>query len=472
MDATAPGEHTRAGLYQRVSRLATAADREKARSVEQQNDGNRQACGEHGWQAAQVYEDPGLSASIYAKGRKGGANRPEYRRMLADVTAGRLDVLVLWEPSRGSRELENWAGLLNACRRTGTRIHVTSHGHTYDMANARDWRALADDGVDSAAESDKIRLRLKRGKDAAAAKGIPQGGAAYGIVRVYRPGTGNSRWDHDEVTPEAAPVIREVIGRVAAGESYVAIARSLNGRGIPSPAGRKWSPRAVTRLAGNPVYASAASGVSQAESLAARSRLADARRKGERPSRVKFRYSYCLRCAECGQLARGTTRRRQDYYMCSCGTLVSAPAADKFLDDLAVERLSRPDAVAAWERSDDAAVLAAEAEMMRLNKLVSDATKSYAAGRIPIEALESVTAEVTPKVRTAERKVRELRTPSALRGLAAPDSAVVRERWNALTPGARKAAIRVLMPALELRKPSRRGMPSDANLDERIVPWP
>jgi hypothetical protein len=51
------------------------------------------------------------------------------------------------------------AQFLNACRATQTGIYITTHGRLYDMANGRDWRSLAEDGVDSACESEKTFVR-------------------------------------------------------------------------------------------------------------------------------------------------------------------------------------------------------------------------------------------------------------------------------------------------------------------------
>jgi hypothetical protein len=138
--------HVRAGVYQRVSKLATAQDHreiERVRSIEEQNKANQDECDQHGWTVTERYEDPGLSASRFAT-----KARPEYRRLLADIRAGKLDVVVLWESSRGDRELAGWAQFLNACRENRTRIYITTHGRLYDMDNGRDWRSLAEDGVE------------------------------------------------------------------------------------------------------------------------------------------------------------------------------------------------------------------------------------------------------------------------------------------------------------------------------------
>ena len=53
----------RAGLYNRESRMASKADRDHARSVEQQNEANADAREVNGWAVTQTYRDPGLSAS-------------------------------------------------------------------------------------------------------------------------------------------------------------------------------------------------------------------------------------------------------------------------------------------------------------------------------------------------------------------------------------------------------------------------
>jgi site-specific DNA recombinase len=458
----------RAGLYQRVSQLATAADRQTARSIEQQNEGNREACQRHGWLPVAEYADPGLSASRFA-GAKGGANREHYWRALADVKAGRLDVLVLWEPSRGSRELENWAHLLNACRVSGVLIHVTSHDHTYDLAIGRDWRALAEDGIDSAYESEKLSMRILRGKADGKAAGRPQGAVAYGMRRIYDPQKRVHAWLRDEPHPDTAPVVAEIIRAVAAGHGYQSIADALNERGVPSPAGRQWTRSAVTSVAGREVYA-AAGIVTEAESLSARGRLTDTRRKGERPQSARFRYSQVMTCGRCGGPVRGSIRSGADVYHCRAGcAYIPAAAADEFIDGVAADRLSRPDAEDLFGHADDAAVIVLRTEAERWRQKIADATRSYNADRITLDTLEAITADARPKAEAADRQAREAAVPSPLAGLPGGSRAAVAKRWDALSMSARKAATRALMPDLTLM-PS--GHLASAPVWQRIIPWP
>jgi DNA invertase Pin-like site-specific DNA recombinase len=472
----------RAGLYQRVSRrVGSAADREEERSIEQQDAGNREACERRGWAVTAEYKDEGLSASRFA-GAKGGSNRKDYRQALADVKAGRIDVLVMWESSRGSRELENWAHLLNACRVAGVLIHVTSHDRSYDLSVGRDWRSLAEDGVDSAYESEKLSMRIQRGKAAGRAAGRPQQAPAYGVQRIWDNSRRKFAWDRDEPHPETAPVVAAIIRAVAAGYGYQAIAHALNGIAdppegllpgtlkvpVPSPKGGLWTRTAVTSVAGREIYAGLGI-VTEAESLKARERLTDTGRKGERPHAARYRFSGAMHCGKCGGPVKGSVRKGIELYHCRNGcTYLNTEIADAFIDELAIERLSRPDAIDLFSRSDDEAVLAARTEAAKWRQKIADATVSFNEDRIEIEQLEAITKSCKPKAEAADKRAREAALPSPLAGLPG-DREEVAERWAALTLSARKAAVRALMPDMKL-------MPADrhqsAPVDERIIPWP
>ena len=90
----------RAGVYERVS---NAKDK-RARSVAEQNAENRTACADQGWAIVATFQDPNRGASRFT-----ARAREAYEQLLAAIGAGQLDVLVLWESSRGGRELEAWA---------------------------------------------------------------------------------------------------------------------------------------------------------------------------------------------------------------------------------------------------------------------------------------------------------------------------------------------------------------------------
>jgi site-specific DNA recombinase len=466
MTAITSTDQVRGAAYQRVS----TKDQEASR----QNEGNRAAAARNGWQLTE-YEEA-LSASRFA-GRGGGASRGEYRRLLADITAGQADVLILWEASRGDRRLTGWSALLDACREHGVLIHVTSEDYTYDVSRARDWKALAEAGIDSALESEKLSMRITDGKRSRAAKGVPQGSIAYGLRRVWDPRRPRLNWERDEPDPQAAPVVARIIREAGRGDGYGAICGRLNAEGIPPPSaargrGRqaaRWNRTTITRIAGNPAYARFGV-VTEEESLQARRRVTDAMRKGERPGRQSYRYSQLMTCP-CGGLVRGVTIRGEPQYRCPAGhgghgNGITAAAADDFLDAVAVEFITTR-AAELVTRTDGAGAARHRTEAAGHRQKIREAVESYNADRIGISDLEDIRKFRLAKAEAAEKRARQAELPAELSGLPDGDSAVVAARWQALSTSARKAAIRIIMPGLTL-VPGRRDVPAD----QRVIPWP
>ena len=156
---------------------------------------------------------------------------------------------MLWESSRGDRKLATWAAFLDACRETNTRIYVTSQARLFDMRNGYDWKELAGQGVDSAFEPEKTSLRTRRGVNDAAEAGIPYGRIPYGYARTYTREPGRARpLPHQYPHPDEAPVVREVITRIAQGEAVNRVERDLYARGIFRRDGRRWARASIVRM--------------------------------------------------------------------------------------------------------------------------------------------------------------------------------------------------------------------------------
>lgn len=468
----APPDIIRAALYQRVST--------KDQDHERQNTENREVAAREGWAAAEYADKE--SASRFA-GRNGGEHREDWQRLLNDITSGGVDVLILWEPSRGDRQLAGWANLLGLCRRHGVLIHITSHRKTYDLSIAREWRNLAEDGIDSEFESEKISMRVLSGKADGRRAGRPQGSVAYGVHRVRDPEKTRRAFLRDEPDPVTGPVVARIIREVGRGTPYKDIADTLQADSVPTPSaamGRQrqagaWNQTTVTRIAGNPVYVGAGV-VTQAESDAARARVAASARlnagKGERPRIQRFRYSQVLTCAACGALIRGATRSGKDRYLCPAGHVsILCSEADPWIDMAAIARLSQPDLIGLFRDTDTAAAAEARAEAAKCRRKIANATASYNADRIDLTTLEEITAVNRPKAEAAEKRARDAEMPAVLTGLPDEDREVVRARWESLTLSARKAALRVLAPhavALPAGVKGSRRVP----VDDRIVLWP
>jgi len=207
----------------------------------------------------------------------------------------------------------------------------------------------------------------------------------------------------------------------------------------------------------------------EAESLAARARLSDTRRKGERPSAARYRYSQVMTCGSCGGPVRGSVRGGTDLYHCRRGcAYVPVVLADEYIDLQAITYLSRDDAAGLIGQPDDAAVLAAQAEAAKARLKIREGTASYNAEKIGIDEMEDIRAFWQPKAEAADKRAREAAIPSPLAGLPGGTFDAVAERWDALSLSARKAAARALMPDITLMPDSHRG----AGIAERIIPWP
>ncbi len=473
-------------MYQRVSKLASAQDRkeiERARSIEEQNKANQDECDRNGWTITERYEDPGLSASRFAT-----KARPEYRRLLADIRAGKLDVVVLWESSRGDRELAGWAQFLNTCRESQTRIYITTHGRLYDMANGRDWRNLAEDGVDSGYESEKTSMRVRRTVAAKMQAGEPFGHCPYGYEREYHPRTRELIEQRPSTEPAnpadengmtKADVIRYIFRSIAKGTPINEIRRWLNGQGIPAPEGGEWGRSVIQRIAGNPVYIGkrrwrhhdglldgqwAPIIVDQETFWTVQRILGDPKRKTTRPGGVRHMLSYLATCGGCGRdlAAAGPNKKnRAAVYRCLAGcVLIRADWLDSYISMSVVERLSRPDVYPLTADSDEEAV-SARTESAELRARLDEHADLAAEGKISPISFARIEQKLLAKIADADRRVALAAVPPVFRDIAGGSYEQVEAKWEGLPVAARKELCHVLFeqvsvaPRMRFRRPKR-----------------
>jgi site-specific DNA recombinase len=466
----------RAGVYERVS---NAKDK-RARSVAEQNAENAAACAGQGWTVTATFQDPNRGASRFT-----ARAREAYQKTLTAIGAGELDVLVLWESSRGGRELEAWAGLLNACRQHQVKIYVTSHGRLYDMASGRDWRTLAEDGVDSAFESEKTSLRTLRATAANAANGRPHGLAPYGYRRTYDPMTG--RTAGQEPDPATAPVVADIITRVAGGEPIEKVVRELNAHGTASPRGGRWTHATVRWICVNVTYIGKRKhnggplldgdwpALADEETFWAGVALLSApERKVTRPGRARWLLSLVAECAACGgpAVARKHHSTGTTVYTCRPGGCFYAPLTDvdKQITRLVIARLSRRDAYRGLADADDRAVLAGRAEAGRLRGVLAGYKRDAIAEKITRESFAEIEAGLLERIATADAAAVAAAVPLALRDLLTP-GADIAARWEALGIPARKDVLRTLFERITIAPAAtrKRGAPFDP--DRVAVTW-
>jgi site-specific DNA recombinase len=428
-----------AGVYARQSR-------NKAKSIDEQLDAGQAVASENGWTVSGTYQD-GSSASRYA--RKG---RDDWDRVLADIAAGALTVLILWEASRGDRTLTTWSQLLDLCRDKGVSIYVVSDERLYDPRKHKDWKSLAQSGVDSAGESDIISLRVRRGHAGAAAAGRPSHGRTpFGYVRTYDPRTGELTGQ--EIDPETAPIVEEIFKRIKKGEAVSTIVDDFNERGVKTSGAVKWYRVRVRDIAMNLAYLGQRTyngtisegiwpAIVDAETFYAVQRvLTDPKRVTTRPGRAVHLLSYLGTCGPCGASLTAVRGR----YRCldnGCVTIVQYEV-DRFVENAVFGRLDQDDIYEQLLQhgvEDDEEVVKARAEVDRLTNLLNGWRLSAARNETTPASLAVIEADLEGQIRSARRRAEAASIPPALRAILEP-GADVRVRWDDATMAARRRVV-------------------------------
>lgn len=420
--------------------------KDNGRSVAGQEKDWQDDCAAQGITQGRTFADPDRSASRYAT-----KPRPDYAELVEHIRAGKCEMLGLWESSRGSRDLAEWVALLDLCRKQGTLIRVISHHRTYDIRIRRDWKSLAEDGVDAADESEKISERTTRGKRAAAAKGRPAGRLTYGYVREY---DGAGRYIKQVIHAEQAAVVREIVETVRLRKSLYGLARSLNERGIEAPEGGLWQSAHMGRIASNPAYAALRVHrgevvgkadwppiLEEHEHYAVLATLREPGRRIARGTALRWPLSAVALCGKCeaGKLRvhRGGLTRTYNCPECQ-RTSINGDALDRFVRGMVLERLSREDALEAFlPTGDDAQLIAAQKE----KKALEDQMEGYYDAGLSPAGLVAMEARLLPAIEEAKAKVRRLSLPAPLRELEGVD---VVGTWDDLDVALRRRVIEAI----------------------------
>jgi DNA invertase Pin-like site-specific DNA recombinase len=461
-----PDKTTTGREYLRVS-----LDRSgRARSLEEQHNDNMAAAGARGVTLEEPYRDESISASRYSRKARDG-----FGQLLSDLEKGSFgaDELWLWESSRGSRRVGEWVTLIESCEVQKVRIHVTTHGRTYDPANSRDRRSLLEDAVDSEYESGKISARLKRAAAANAAAGKPHGKTPYGYRRRYDERT--KKLIAQEPDPIEAPVIRELFERVKSGHSLRSISVDWEARGIRTRTDKTFTPQHLRVLGTTAAYGGlrvhdtnghggshspqpGAPGVqvvkgtweplvSEATYRAVQRILTDPKRTTTRPGRAKHLLSNIAICDVCDGPIFVSFRSGQTTYQCRKGCVrVQKEDIEQFAEEVMLRYLARPDVHHALKRAetDSDALQAVRDELAAARARLTELADAAAAGTISIATVARAEPQILATIGALERREAELATPSALFGFITPGSDVGR-LWRSAPMSTRREIARLLL---------------------------
>jgi site-specific DNA recombinase len=451
---TAPAP-ARAGIYARISRDRVGA----GLGVARQTGDCRELADRLGLTVVTQYSDNDLSA--YS-----GKPRPGYKRLLADIGAGRVDVVLCWHTDRLHRspiELEEW---ITACEPRGVAVHTVQAGEL-DLATPSGRLVARQLGAVARYESEHRSERVKAKQSEIRRDGkFGGGGRPFGYTA-----------DGMDLVEVEADAVRDGVAMILRGGSLRGVTADWRARGLrTTQAGREWTPGAVRDVLtrwrnaavlehhGQPVGpARWAPIVSEDELRGVRAVLLSPARRTSPGNQPKWLGSGLYRCGVCGLgMVVGTSgQHRHPSYCCRSKrdggarhVTRAAHSLDAAVSGLVVARLSGPDAAdllrpAAPYIDTDAVrseLAVVEAERVGL-------AERLGAGQISLAMLDVADAGLRARQEAAEAALATAAVQSPAAELAA--EADVARGWAARALDTRRAVLAELLVVTVL--PSRPG---------------
>ncbi|WP_280307015.1 recombinase family protein [Nocardia neocaledoniensis] len=421
-----------------------------------------------------IYKET-VSASTYSR-----KDRAEYRRMITDIEAGQLDMVIAYHNDRLIRDMgKDLQPFIDLVEATGLEVEFCTAGR-WELATASGKANARLMATMNAYESDikSERIKLQRIQHAQAGK-FPGGMRPYG-------------YEKDGVTirqDEAREIVR-MYEQIVAGVSLRQIVKDLNTRGVSTATGRGlWTSQAARNIlmrhrnAGRAVHNGQVMGKAEWPALvsedtwqAAVSVLSNpARRTSPKDLGLRWLGSGLYICGVCNRAElRSAVSRNRPTYRCKAWDTTGANHVsrdaehlDALVEETVVARLELPDAIAqltAGDKSGGHDIAALRLEQTALRQRLDSMAKMFAAGTIDESQLVSGTGDLKAKIAEIDTTLAAAGMRSPLDELRGKDN--IRAAWfgteadrsDGLSLGSRRAIVDMLLTVTVL--PARRGRPA------------
>lgn len=190
-------------------------------SIEQQVEACREYAAKLGIQLIDSYEDRAVTGKT--------DKRPNFQRMMKDAEKGKFKYVIAWKSNRMGRNMLE--AMLNEAKLQDLGIRVLYVEEDFDDTAAGRFALRSMMNVNQF-YSENMAEDVTRGMMDNAKKCMSTGPKPYGYKSDE-----NLKYVIDEPKAE---VVREIFTRVACGDAFIDIARSLNSRGIKTMKGAEW----------------------------------------------------------------------------------------------------------------------------------------------------------------------------------------------------------------------------------------
>lgn len=479
-------------LYARISEDRT----DDAAGIERQLADCQKLAESRGWKIVGRYSDNNISALR-------GRSRPQYEALMADVAAGRVDRIIVWQLSRLWRNRIERVTALDVLRDQRCGV-IAVKGPDLDLSTAYGRAMLGLLGEFDTMESEVKGERVAAAAAQRARTGKPNGGLGYGWRK-----TDNGEW---VLQQDEAKIIRSIAKKLLDpnGEAtLIAVTSWLNESRVPPPGashkrshrahvnpdGSRWNKTSVKKLMLRPSNAGLRVHHKGREDETLTdggwmpildpmtwervvTKLSAPERKIARPANRRHLLSWGVGyCGVCGSVLRvsmkghATYGTKQPTYVCDSNSACvgrNEAKVDARVAAAVIERLSQPDAIEVLARDDHRAGEAAT-RIRKLQTRLDDAADSYASGTITRLQLERISGRLQAELDQAEADRRRYtpRPVDTAVSIAGPDAEA---RWFALGLSRHRAILEELGLKVYIDPVKRRGPGFDPDT-VRIV-WP
>lgn len=455
-----------AAIYARIS-----SDREGTQAgVGRQVEDCKVLAERRGWPVVEVYVDDDVSAFS-------GRVRPAYERMVEDITAGRVDAVVVWHHDRLHRrpkELEEFIELCDRAKLT----QLASVSGDVDLSSPDALLTLRIMAAVASKESADKSRRIRRKHQELAQAGLPSGGGA-------RP----FGYEADKVTvlPGEAAVIREVAARLLAGDSLGSIARDLDERQVRTSTGKVWKTsmlrRTITsaRISGQRENRGEIVGpavwpaiITPEQTTQLRALFADPARKQNRAPR-RYLLAGLLRCGRCGEVMVSRPRAggarayicRKDPGFPGCGHMyVTADPVESLIAEAVLYRLDSPELAAALTAGDDGPDSDLQAALEADDEQLKVLARLHANNEIGLSEWLEARKVIETRMTAAKRTLSRNRRTTVLDGFVG-NSDTLRQQWAGLTLSRQQGIVKAVLDHAVVNSEAKRSSRFDPG---RVVP--
>jgi site-specific DNA recombinase len=296
-------------------------------SLEAQDNHIRKYVNDEGWQLHDMYVDPGKSGK--------DLKRPDMQRLIADLQAGKFQVIIVHKLDRLTRNVGDLHYLLQLLEKHN--IKLVSISEKLDTSTAMGRMFVYMLGIFAQWYRENLSEEVIKGQEQRAKNGLRNTASRpYG----YEVGENLAL----SVNPVEAEHVRQIFEWYLAGHGIIKIATLLNKNGVPSPGGSIWRDRNIGDILDNITYVGAVHWKRETDPEEKRIIVHDVHepiisketfelaqdlrtKKAEHHmnmSSYDFPYSTIVKCGECGRSYHGKIKsrmkahhKRTRFYRCS-----------------------------------------------------------------------------------------------------------------------------------------------------------